>query len=232
MQTRYKITKNTIVKNGITLMQIACVATGDLLGYVEDIASIKSNDVIIVNQDVFIFKNSVLHGGDFHGGDFHGGYFYAGYFHGGDFHGGVFRGGYFHGGYFRGGYFHAGYFYGGDFHAGYFYGGDFHAGYFHGGDFHGGVFRGGVFRGGDFHGGVFHGGDFLVFNPIGSENGVLTIYPRDGSFEITRGCFKGTPKEFKAAVKETHKNIKTAKIYMAALEMCELKFGKKNFWKE
>lgn len=95
-------------------------------------------------------------------------------------------------------------------------------------EFYRGVIRGGEIRGGAK---IESSDDILEISPIGSEDGVFTAYKCEIGFNISRGCFTGTPLEFKAAVKKTHGTRKNGKIYMHILQLCEMKFGKK-FWDE
>jgi len=44
-----------------------------------------------------------------------------------------------------------------------------------------------------------------VFQCVGSENGALTSYrTKEKTIEVTRGCFKGSLKEFRDAVNKKH----------------------------
>ena len=68
--------------------------------------------------------------------------------------------------------------------------------------------------------------DLLVIYPIGSEDGILTAFKnKEGSISVTRGCFKGTLKEFESAVEETHGDNEYAKTYHIAVELIKNKLG-------
>ena len=59
---------------------------------------------------------------------------------------------------------------------------------------------------------------------IGSENGTLTAFlDKDQNLCVTRGCFCGTLKEFKKAVKEKHENTALGLEYKAAIKLIELR---------
>ena len=77
-----------------------------------------------------------------------------------------------------------------------------------------------------FWGGVIESSDdFMSISPIGSEGGVFTIYKTKDGFQVTRGCFTGSPSEFLDAVEKTHGNNDYAKQYKAVIELCKIKFG-------
>ena len=91
----------------------------------------------------------------------------------------------------------------------------------------GGVIRGGVIRGGVIRGGEIRGNnDVISFCNVGSSNGVLCAYKlKDGTLELTRGCFSGSLDDFIKAVKNTHGNTKIGKEYMAMVEVIKLRFS-------
>ena len=58
--------------------------------------------------------------------------------------------------------------------------------------------------------------DYLLIGPIGSRADFLTWTRSDNC--IATGCFRGTVKEFLAAVRETHGDNEYAKAYRAAVK--------------
>ena len=50
---------------------------------------------------------------------------------------------------------------------------------------------------------------------VGTENGTLTAYKtKDGSIELTRGCFRGSIDEFVAKSQQVHDEIMQKKYQM------------------
>ena len=58
--------------------------------------------------------------------------------------------------------------------------------------------------------------DYLLIGPIGSRAAFMTWTRSDNC--IATGCFRGTIKEFLAAVRETHGDNEHAQAYRAAVE--------------
>lgn len=68
--------------------------------------------------------------------------------------------------------------------------------------------------------------DVLVIEPIGSEDGTLTIYRTRDGMRVTRGCFEGTPEQFCRAVLNNHGDNIFAQEYLKVLELAEIRFGR------
>ena len=66
------------------------------------------------------------------------------------------------------------------------------------------------------------------FSCFGSANRTTTIYTTKTGIEITCGCFKGDLKTFIAKVKETHRDSKFGREYMAMIELIKIKFNIKD----
>ena len=65
---------------------------------------------------------------------------------------------------------------------------------------------------------------YVSISPIGSENGCLwTIKNEQGVLIYNRGCFSGTEEEFISAVKKKHGGTEHEKLYMAAVELINLR---------
>ena len=58
--------------------------------------------------------------------------------------------------------------------------------------------------------------DYLLIGPIGSREAFMTWTRSDNC--ISTGCFRGTVKEFLAAVRETHGDNEHAQAYRAAVK--------------
>ncbi|MBC1937151.1 hypothetical protein HCA69_12290 [Listeria grandensis] len=68
--------------------------------------------------------------------------------------------------------------------------------------------------------------DFVCISNVGSEKGTLSAYrAKDGGIEVTRGCFRGTPVEFREAVQKTHGDSKIAKEYLALMDFLTVRFA-------
>ena len=67
--------------------------------------------------------------------------------------------------------------------------------------------------------------DVLCVSPIGSRNGVTTIFHTDKGIFVRCGCFSGTLDEFVEKVKETHGDNKHAKNYLALVEFVKKKYN-------
>ena len=70
--------------------------------------------------------------------------------------------------------------------------------------------------------------DYIVFQNVGSENGVLTAYRgKDGNICCNRGCFSGSIDEFEEAVKDTHGDSKIGREYRAIIAAIRIRFEEK-----
>ena len=68
--------------------------------------------------------------------------------------------------------------------------------------------------------------DFCFFSGFGSERRDTTFFKtRYKEIFVVCGCFRGTLEEFVRRVKETHKNGKYAKEYLAIVEVVKIRFG-------
>jgi hypothetical protein len=67
--------------------------------------------------------------------------------------------------------------------------------------------------------------DIISLAPVGSENGVLTVYRTTTGIEVTRGCFTGSLEEFETAVRGWHGNNKYAQQYLALVKVIEKLFN-------
>ena len=63
---------------------------------------------------------------------------------------------------------------------------------------------------------IFKSSDYLLIGPIGSREAFMTWTRSDDC--IATGCFRGTVKEFLAAVHETHGDNEHAQAYRAAVK--------------
>ena len=60
--------------------------------------------------------------------------------------------------------------------------------------------------------------DVIWFSHVGAENGTLTAYKtKDGTIELTRGCFRGSIEEFTDASKKKH-DIEIFESYQALIK--------------
>ena len=95
-----------------------------------------------------------------------------------------------------------------------------------GGEIRGGEIWGGEIRGGEIRGGVIKKTtDYIAFCSIGNDGGVLTAYIKEKDIEVTRGCFRGTLKEFENAVIKKHNTNLYSKEYAFAIELIKLRFS-------
>jgi len=68
--------------------------------------------------------------------------------------------------------------------------------------------------------------DFMLFDCIGSEDGTLTAFRTKKGIRVTRGCFSGSLKKFKKAVKEYHAdNSKVLDEYKTIIKLIEKRLG-------
>ena len=64
---------------------------------------------------------------------------------------------------------------------------------------------------------------FFTIGPIGSRSSYTTFYRNDeNGISVRCGCFSGTIEEFKEKAKETHRDGKHAKAYLAAAELAKM----------
>ena len=69
---------------------------------------------------------------------------------------------------------------------------------------------------------VFKTSHYLVIGPMGSRNGFTTFFRAKNLFiGVSCGCFRGNVDEFVEKVKETHRDNKHAKVYLAAAELAK-----------
>lgn len=67
--------------------------------------------------------------------------------------------------------------------------------------------------------------DYIVIKGLGSCNRHTTFYrTKDNGVSVVCGCFNGTLAEFEKKVKDTYKDNKYAKEYLAAIEMVKVHF--------
>ena len=67
--------------------------------------------------------------------------------------------------------------------------------------------------------------NFILFaNGFGSENRCTYFFPAEEGLFVRSGCFSGTLKEFKDAIKNTHKNSDIAKEYLSLIKSMELRY--------
>lgn len=71
--------------------------------------------------------------------------------------------------------------------------------------------------------------DFMLVQGLGSANRVTYFYDTEEiGLVIQCGCFYGTEKAFKKAVKETHKDGQYAKEYLSMLKVVKIRFSRGN----
>jgi uncharacterized protein YjbI with pentapeptide repeats len=69
--------------------------------------------------------------------------------------------------------------------------------------------------------------DFMSVQGLGSNDRVTFFFDTEEIGLVIRcGCFYGTEKEFRKAVKETHKDGQFAKEYLAMLEVVKIRFSR------
>ena len=61
----------------------------------------------------------------------------------------------------------------------------------------------------------------VCIEPIGSENGILQVFPTDKGLLICRGCFTGSEAEFLEAVEKKHNATPHGEIYRNALNLAK-----------
>ena len=75
--------------------------------------------------------------------------------------------------------------------------------------------------------GVFGDADYATVHGFGSEYRTTTFFrTKAGDIGVRCGCFYGTLEEFRAKVKETHGETKTAKEYLMVADLMEFRFSK------
>ena len=68
--------------------------------------------------------------------------------------------------------------------------------------------------------------DYAIVGGFGREQRTTTFFrQKDGSVGVKCGCFHGTLDEFRAKVKETHKDSKYAQEYLMIADLMELHFA-------
>ena len=69
--------------------------------------------------------------------------------------------------------------------------------------------------------------DYATVHGFGSEYRTTTFFrTKAGDIGVRCGCFYGTLEEFRAKVKETHGETKTAKEYLMVSDLMEFRFSK------
>ena len=69
--------------------------------------------------------------------------------------------------------------------------------------------------------------DYATVHGFGSEYRTTTFFKtKAGDIGVRCGCFYGTLEEFRAKVKETHGETKTAKEYLMVADLMEFRFSK------
>ena len=69
--------------------------------------------------------------------------------------------------------------------------------------------------------------DYATVQGFGSEYRTTTFFrTKAGDIGVRCGCFYGTLEEFRAKVKETHGETKTAKEYLMVADLMEFRFSK------
>ena len=69
--------------------------------------------------------------------------------------------------------------------------------------------------------------DYATVQGFGSEYRATTFFrTKAGDIGVRCGCFYGTLEEFRAKVKETHRETKTAKEYLMVADLMEFRFSK------
>jgi len=183
-----------------------------------------------------VIRGGVIWGGVIWGGVIRGGVIWGGEIRGGEIWGGEIRGGEIRGGEIWGGEIRGGEIWGGVIRGGVIRGGEIRGGEIRGGEIRGGEIRGGEIWGGEIWGGEIWGGeirggeikkttDYIAFCSIGNDGGVLTAYIKEKDIEVTRGCFRGTLKEFENAVIKKHNTNLYSKEYAFAIELIKLRFS-------
>lgn len=74
---------------------------------------------------------------------------------------------------------------------------------------------------------VYGNADYATVHGFGSEYRTTTFFrTKAGDIGVRCGCFYGTLEEFRAKVKETHGETKTAKEYLMVADLMEFRFSK------
>ena len=74
---------------------------------------------------------------------------------------------------------------------------------------------------------VFGNADYATVQGFGSEYRATTFFrTKAGDIGVRCGCFYGTLEEFRAKVRETHGETKTAKEYLMVADLMEFRFSK------
>lgn len=74
---------------------------------------------------------------------------------------------------------------------------------------------------------VYGNADYATAHGFGSEYRTTTFFrTKAGDIGVRCGCFYGTLEEFRAKVKETHGETKTAKEYLMVADLMEFRFSK------
>lgn len=74
---------------------------------------------------------------------------------------------------------------------------------------------------------VYGNADYATVHGFGSEYRTTTFFrTKAGDIGVRCGCFYGTLEEFRAKVKETHGETKTAKEYLRVADLMEFRFSK------
>ena len=69
--------------------------------------------------------------------------------------------------------------------------------------------------------------DFMLVQGLGSQDRTTYFYyTKEIGIVVQCGCFYGTEKAFKKAVKETHKDGQFAKEYLSMLEVVKIRFSR------
>ena len=74
---------------------------------------------------------------------------------------------------------------------------------------------------------VYGNADYATVHGFGSGYRTTTFFrTKAGDIGVRCGCFYGTLEEFRAKVKETHGETKTAKEYLMVADLMEFRFSK------
>ena len=72
---------------------------------------------------------------------------------------------------------------------------------------------------------IFSNADYIYLKGFGSHNRSTTMFrTKGGNICVSCGCFSGTLQEFESKVKETHRNNKFAREYLALVEVAKIHF--------
>ena len=113
------------------------------------------------------------------------------------------------------------------------YGADLYGADLYGADLYGADLRGASLRGADLRGAdkktpeKLTIKDFMMVQGLGSQNRTTYFYDTEEiGIVVQCGCFYGTEKAFKKAVKETHKDGQFAKEYLSMLKVVKIRFSR------